>query len=546
MSMVRSMIMSGSQPHSCYPPYESRLHANLCHLTRSNDCPNNDDAETVRGSQHGIVQSDYGRITVRGLLRGWNSEVAAIQHQIQALQDRFRKLEASYQLYKPILAPIRLLPREILGEIFSYVVSQSCLIDICGVCKTWRDAAYVTLSLWQHTAVNLDRWSSSQTYDSVEAWMSRSKAFPKSLTLRSPHCSGTYSELTPGRRSYHCTSQDGIGKCRLQTTVVEKLLTARHTLSHVTIRPASPRCLIQLVAYILTFYDHQNSSGSAWDSLRSVTISASEWVVDDECVPPHTFSFLPDSIRILRLDLPRHARTPYKLRMELPPETLERLTSLTLTCDWTGDWIFKTLRHCTNLEVLELYLQNGEIVRWEREDDPYMRSIFRPESGLTLPNLHTLLVDGLPVDGHVELVALRLPSLRDISITFDSANRGACGKAWVCIPGEDDLILAKAVRGNCGTRESGVSTLHLGNIRLFGDHDHHGPEKSPRTQALNPRPHLGRRLRRPVLLGQSLDVVPRLETLALLGLHEEPSGIGSNLFEFIEVRQIKLTFSMCK
>jgi hypothetical protein len=157
--------------------------------------------------------------------------------------------------------------------------------------------------------------------------------------------------------------------------------------------------------------------------------------------------------------------------MELPPETLERLTSLTLTCDWTGDWIFKTLRHCTNLEVLELYLQNGEIVRWEREDDPYMWSIFRPESGLTLPNLHTLLVDGLPVDGHVELVALRLPSLRDISITFDSANRGACGKAWVCIPGEDDLILAKAVRGNCGTRESGVSTLHLGNIRLFGDHD---------------------------------------------------------------------------
>ncbi|KAH6912366.1 hypothetical protein BKA70DRAFT_1267314 [Coprinopsis sp. MPI-PUGE-AT-0042] len=69
--------------------------------------------------------------------------------------------------YTRIKAPVRRIPAEILGAIFSYAVGSppdDSFINMCrlrGVCRSWRHAALTTPGLWTRLHIDLDKWRCS-------------------------------------------------------------------------------------------------------------------------------------------------------------------------------------------------------------------------------------------------------------------------------------------------------------------------------------------------------------------------------------------------
>ncbi|KAJ3548140.1 hypothetical protein NMY22_g1377 [Coprinellus aureogranulatus] len=137
-----------------------KCHCNGCHLAASNDCPDFHDT-----------------IAIRGLLSHWKDEASSIDKQIKALQEKRNTAEACHRFYEPIFAPVRRVPVEVLGEIFSYLGSQDSLTKICRVCKTWQAAAHGTPRLWQDTVIDLSTGTHQLLFKGIYAWISRAKMF---------------------------------------------------------------------------------------------------------------------------------------------------------------------------------------------------------------------------------------------------------------------------------------------------------------------------------------------------------------------------------
>lgn len=286
------------------------------------------------------IPNVHDAAVISNLLSSCEMEAVAIRTQLQTLQDRLRNVERWCKRYGSILSVIRRLPSEILGEIFQHLGSQDSLTQICRVCKTWRDAAYLTPRLWQHTTVDLEHEGApvSLTYEAVIAWMSRAKMLPKTLRLQSLQC--------PDICRCHCAVEDG-EDCRFAQPFVGKILKDGIPLEHVSVRCPTQACLENFAAYIQPFRDQP----SPWNSIDSFSMRA-EW----DTVPSATFAFLPLSIRSLTLDLPQYVRGSDRPWKAIPSNILEKLTHLSLTCGWHASRALKTLQHCSNLESLTLCL----------------------------------------------------------------------------------------------------------------------------------------------------------------------------------------------
>jgi hypothetical protein len=76
--------------------------------------------------------------------------------------------------------------------------------------------------------------------------------------------------------------------------------------------------------------------------------------------------------------------------IDVPSDTLNSLTTLTFTCDWTGDHLLKILQQCTNLTTLTVDLNNPSFFPgFGHRDDRTTAGQLRP-SPVLLPNLRTL------------------------------------------------------------------------------------------------------------------------------------------------------------
>ncbi|KAK7022111.1 hypothetical protein R3P38DRAFT_1108722 [Favolaschia claudopus] len=150
------------------------------------------------------VPSDAEVLEIRSLLAGPEDDLASLDAEIEAMENALMQLKEKREaLKKPIdahralISPMRLLPIDILTEIFLTCLpsKHEALIDESeaplllgrGICRHWRAVAYSTPALW--SSINIP-WQSgcppailAKLETVVEAWLKRSAACSLSVAL---------------------------------------------------------------------------------------------------------------------------------------------------------------------------------------------------------------------------------------------------------------------------------------------------------------------------------------------------------------------------
>ncbi|KAG5652915.1 hypothetical protein H0H81_003115 [Sphagnurus paluster] len=105
------------------------------------------------------------------------------------------RLHDDINRFKYLLAPIRLLPIEILVQIFLYTAvhePQACIpllnqapISTSQVCSAWRSASFLCSTLWSKLSVSFDKYktTSNANIELMNFWYSRADARPLSFLL---------------------------------------------------------------------------------------------------------------------------------------------------------------------------------------------------------------------------------------------------------------------------------------------------------------------------------------------------------------------------
>ncbi|RXW19776.1 hypothetical protein EST38_g6067 [Candolleomyces aberdarensis] len=336
-----------------------------------------------------------------------------------------RNLEAGRQRYEGLLSPLRRkpLPLEILGEVFSYLIyplfseldelhefvgmvgydvgsGRNALINLCLVCKAWRDAVYATPPLWSRVDIYWD----SLDFEKVNQWLNRSRGVPKSLVIY-PH--DLSQELTDDH-----------------LTILEELLTAGPPLGRLDLRmsngPEEDEAHLQRLADLLKPVLDVKFPPPPWNSLKSFTLqfSGSNAEISDVVIPrfPH--------LKSLHLRLPSfydedpwdddHQSVPF----DIPQDILEGLTNLTLSnCDWTGCTILALIRWCKNVKTLTVRHPSGWLINL---DSPFLQGL--TSTGIPLPAVQSLRLGNLCREQSDILRFLRTPSLVELDLSFDLLN----------------------------------------------------------------------------------------------------------------------------
>jgi hypothetical protein len=286
-----------------------------------------------------------------------SGEVVAVQQEIDRLKSeiaraksRLQELEEDLRLHEAVFSPLRQIPVEVLGEIFTLALPDGVLqnrdrqhlVQLCLVCHAWRDAALSARWLWNRVGVKFDRTLSEK----IVVWLSRSGNLPKSLAIDTEgQCGGGMDCAELG------------SDCRSRNANLAKLLTDGPILDHLHLEYRGSKCFRNLVEALSTLSATSKPQSRTWDCLRSLTLSFhSEWN-EPEVASKSTILHIPSGITSLDLRLP----ASYKLHkdtsnisLNIPSEVLQRLTSLAFTSDWGGNQGLRLLKHCHNVETLTL------------------------------------------------------------------------------------------------------------------------------------------------------------------------------------------------
>ncbi|KAF6744902.1 hypothetical protein DFP72DRAFT_856937 [Ephemerocybe angulata] len=323
---------------------------------------------------------------------------------IHQLELQVGVLKAEREKYQTLLSPLRrnLLPPEILGEIFTFSVSNSRpfswnhqLNTLCLVCKSWRAAALIHPALW--ATVGWYYIDSPQNFDvgKVKAWLSRSGKVKKTLHVMGRHEADDNS-LCP------LSPHDLSGKLFLDGPPLDTLsLACTHA-----------ECL-EAIFDEVRFGPAKKPSCNAIHSLTLGMERASAESFGRVCGILHRIP----TVRTLSLALPQfHGYFTY--HGELPgPLPFGNLSGLTLVCDWSVSLVLDILENCTNLETLIL-----ETEGCARE---YAPAFPRDKPILVLPRLRTLQLKEVVLSSKDTdiLRYLRLPSLHTLDIIFYTLDR---------------------------------------------------------------------------------------------------------------------------
>jgi hypothetical protein len=320
-------------------------------------------------------------------------------------------------------SPISRNPPEILGEIFYWAWSleesrrQSFLIGLCQVCKAWQDAAHLVPRLWQRIVVDAAQLT-PLSYEAVSSWLARSKGLPKAMHLSTEECDISVRSVAHGEQRVRRVCA-GVANCLFSSRTLAKILKAGSSLQMIMIQCPTPECFQNLSVSLSSSID--DTPTPFWNSTASVWISTNcgeEWT--STSLLSSTLCFLPQEVTDLGIQLPHTTAfgpsvKPDDMKVEIPSSMLQNLTSFNLTCSWTASHILPLLQHCTNLRFLTLDFGLGYFENWD-EDDAFMQSIV--ECGIVLPNLRTLFLNNINVDSVGSLPLLKLPALRELSISF--------------------------------------------------------------------------------------------------------------------------------
>ncbi|KAK7048691.1 hypothetical protein R3P38DRAFT_3619631 [Favolaschia claudopus] len=149
------------------------------------------------------VPSDAEVLEIRSLLAGPEDDLASLDAEIEAiditltqLKEKREALKKPIDAHRALISPMRLLPIDILTEIFLTCLpsKHEALIDeseapllLGRICRHWRAVAYSTPTLW--SSINIP-WQSgcppailAKLQTVVEAWLKRSAACSLSVAL---------------------------------------------------------------------------------------------------------------------------------------------------------------------------------------------------------------------------------------------------------------------------------------------------------------------------------------------------------------------------
>ncbi|KAJ2932341.1 hypothetical protein H1R20_g4750, partial [Candolleomyces eurysporus] len=278
-------------------------------------------------------------------------EIENLQSKIAELKSQLQELEKELPQHVAVLSPVRRIPVEVLGRIFSLALPTTLddndreqLLDFCLVCKLWRDAALAAEWLWSRVRVETSR----NSFEKIVSWYKKSGKSPKSLEVAIELCEDGEEDCA-----------DLGSECKSGNAVLARLLTDGPILDHLDLNYQGSKCFWNLVE-ALHFYDTISKPKTRpWDRLRSLALGFDwEWEEPDDKLES-TFHHIPSSVTSLSFRLPIADETwdgdnILDIPLHVPSDVLQRLTCLTFTSDWTGDHGLQLLKHCQNVETLTL------------------------------------------------------------------------------------------------------------------------------------------------------------------------------------------------
>ncbi|KAJ7592815.1 hypothetical protein C8J56DRAFT_1161846 [Mycena floridula] len=136
------------------------------------------------------------RAYLNQLLDTSNDEISRLTAAIDELVVEREKLQANVVAYKAVLAPIRLLPEDMLREIFinclpsnkpaAIAITDAPLL-LGRICRSWRDLALSTSELWASIHVQfshqLDPLRARRLCDEAHVWIARSGTCPLTIAV---------------------------------------------------------------------------------------------------------------------------------------------------------------------------------------------------------------------------------------------------------------------------------------------------------------------------------------------------------------------------
>ncbi|KAJ7649063.1 hypothetical protein DFH06DRAFT_1332085 [Mycena polygramma] len=154
--------------------------ASLAHLIESNVAPSS-------------IESQLTRAYIGEL----ESQIASLGGANGPSRRRRAELRQAVKSYKAVVSPIRRVPPEILGEIFSYLVPshfseisqiEQIVVDhapwsITRVCSHWSAVALETPALWSTVLLKLKYLGEQGAVSLIELWLRRSRNMPLNVTI---------------------------------------------------------------------------------------------------------------------------------------------------------------------------------------------------------------------------------------------------------------------------------------------------------------------------------------------------------------------------
>ncbi|KAJ3544025.1 hypothetical protein NMY22_g2930 [Coprinellus aureogranulatus] len=372
-------------------------------------------------SKNNVAPSQQEALLVREQLAQAERERSHLARRLAHIQADLDDQVARIESFKHILAPVRRLPLEVLGEIFLRIPTsqfhprnyQKSVARVSLVCKSWCSAARSTPQLWADVWVKMD--VPGVSYDSLMTWTSRAGSLERNVEISSPQCGGV-------------TRREGTTLCRGEQCLFSNIDLARFLLdvpgrwSSVILGPPTPVCLRRFVASLYTAGNPDAASGS-WNFIDSFKIDA-YGMKGMSLNPDFILTFLPTKLKSLSVHLPRIStrdggifHIAWSKPLAIPPIVLNGLTSLNLKFDARviyASSLFYTLRHCSSLETLEVDFSVGQFGSFI-DDDAMLQF---EHSGVLLPELRLLRLRQVHADSLTCLKLISFPKLVELSISF--------------------------------------------------------------------------------------------------------------------------------
>lgn len=327
-----------------------------------------------------------------------------VERERRRVQGKRNKVAAERDTRAGLLTPLRRYPLEILSEIFVTVCDAAGIdnkagpvVDLCRVCRSWRNAAIGTPQLWSRlklSETDLDGCDINK----ISRWFARSGSVARSLELEDLRCDID-----------HLVETDGCGP--LISSKLVELLTRGPLLHELFLNMIDPICL-RNIAKGMKDTELEGPVARPWNSLQQLRIG----------IPFLFRSRMPPPLSVLLLDLPSvpsfhmlgfwDAMPAYYWRYPTTNTTIENLTQL-ITEDLPIASALKLLALSSNVQDLTMTC--------ERFGDSLSTTIIRQP--ILLQQLRALRLKCWSCKLTTSILSLlRTPSLADFRYTFSSPN----------------------------------------------------------------------------------------------------------------------------